>query len=212
MPSNLGSKFEYGHSDDKPEVKKFILAQKGKIFVDVGANTGFYCLRLSRNFEKIYAFEPMPGTAQYILDVLSRENIKNIEVREKAISNYVGGTSFHISPRGHKCHSLMPVGLKEIRVLCSTLSRELKNEKSIDLVKVDVEGSEFEVLEGADGIIRNIKAWVIEVHDLKEICGMFAVVRGTFQDRKDDMEETLQKYGYKTKWLNNKTIYAWREK
>jgi hypothetical protein len=55
------------------------------------------------------------------------------------------------------------------------------------LVKLDVEGAEWLVLEGAEDIMPNIRQWVIELHD-----------RG----RKAQLEEYMQRHGYTCKWLD----------
>jgi len=58
---------------------------------------------------------------------------------------------------------------------------------------MDVECSEFNILEGAKPIMSNINGWIIELHDLK---------------RKQEMEELLQSHGYSTGWLGKRHIYA----
>jgi len=46
--------------DFEPETTGFLLNQKGKIFIDVGAHIGRYSILLSKNFEKIIAIEADP--------------------------------------------------------------------------------------------------------------------------------------------------------
>lgn len=211
MLSHQENESFFGHSDDHPKVKEFILEQKGKVFVDVGANTGFYALNLADSFERIYAYEPYRGSSRYMKRIKQLHKLNNVEIREIALGNKIEMKKFFLSPRGAKCHSLLPVGKVTIKVPCSTLTKEF-DKTEIDLVKVDTEGNEFEVLEGAKAIIKYIKAWIIEIHDLREICGSFAVVKGNFLDRCKEMENLLKKLKYKTKWIRkNKVIYAWRE-
>jgi len=207
----LSQESKYGHSDDLPKVTKFILGQKGKVFIDIGANTGFYALNLAKSFKKIYAYEPFRKTALYVQWIIRREDLSNVDLRISAVSNKSGNREFFISPRGPKCHSILPVGNNSILIRCVTLASEFPNTE-IDLIKVDVEGHEFEVLEGARKIIKNIKAWVIEVHNLKEICGKFAKVKGKVEDRYQEMERLLRDLGYEVKWITTgNVIYAWRE-
>lgn len=197
--------------DDPGEVTLFLLKQSGNIFVDVGANIGFYTIGLAKNWKKIYSFEPFSNTAKILKSLVEKKKLRNVEVRIKALSNQEGEKTFYLSPRGDKCHSLLPVGEKRIPILCSTLSKEFPETK-IDLVKVDVEGSEFEVLEGAEEIIENIEAWIIEVHDLEEICGRYVKIEETFQERKRAIEEYLRELGYETEWISNKVIYGRRKR
>ena len=47
----------------------FLLASKSQIIFDIGANIGWYSLNFSKleNVNKIYSFEPMPRTFDYLL-------------------------------------------------------------------------------------------------------------------------------------------------
>ena len=78
----------------------------------------------------------------------------------------------------------------------TTLDVLLKNEPCVDLIKVDVEGAEWQVLDGTRKVMPRIKSWIIEIHDI---------------NRKQELEDRLSLEGYVTKWLDEKHIYAWRE-
>lgn len=208
---HLSQENKFGHSDDRPPVKDFLLEQEGGLFIDIGANTGFYTFNLAGNFEKVIAYEPFFANVDYMEMIRQRYKFENVEIRAIAIAARNGHMEFFLSPRGAKCHSLLPVGMRSVKIPCKTLAREIPNEK-IDLIKVDTEGTEFDVIRSAEPIMGNIRAWLVEVHNLTEICGPYAEVRGTFDKRCEEMEEYLQSFGYKTKWITEKNvIYAWRE-
>jgi hypothetical protein len=48
------------------EVTQAVLRIRGKLFLDIGANMGYYSALLSRNFERILAFEPDPYSMKLI--------------------------------------------------------------------------------------------------------------------------------------------------
>jgi len=71
----------------------------------------------------------------------------------------------------------------------------LHKESEINLIKVDVEGAEFEVLESSEEIVDKIQAWIVEIHDMKlrnKILNWFRV------------------HNYNTRWLDYQHIFASR--
>jgi FkbM family methyltransferase len=170
-------------------VSMFLKSIQGNLFVDLGANYGYYSLLLHNNFRKTYAFEPIPTIFKELETNLGR--FDDVICVNKAASNTDGqewGSDYH--------------GIKgETETV--TLASFFPNKK-IDLIKMDVEGEEWKVLEGARPIINNIDSWVIELHDPK---------------RKEDIEKWLISNGYSIRWLDfayrgSKTanhIYAWRK-
>jgi len=202
------------------EVSRFLKRIKGKIFVDIGACVGYYALLLRNNFEKIYAFEPLPQNFQEMTKNLRSFHAKNVIPIMKAISNFKGETYLYLTEYG-KYHQLLSISNKGLNVgrfsrhqlvrnsillsidkikgflpvSTSTLASFFNSEPSIDLVKVDVEGSEWDVLEGSLPIINQIQRWVVELHDL---------------NRKIELEKWFHDKGYCTRWLDLNHIYAWR--
>jgi len=64
-----------------------------------------------------------------------------------------------------------------------------------DLVKVDVEGAEWEVLNGAKNVMSKIRSWLIELHDTT---------------RKNELKDLLKSSGYNVRWVDRNHIFAWR--
>jgi FkbM family methyltransferase len=173
---------------EKP-VSSFLKSVYGQVFVDVGANYGYYSMLLRGNFGKIYAFEPISSIFKGLESSL--EKFDNTECIRKAVSN-VNGQLVELSYHGNH-------GFAETLTLASFFPNT-----KIDLIKVDVEGEEWKVLEGAEQILKRIKSWVIELHD---------------PSRKGELESWLISRGYSVRWLDfafrgSKTanhIYAWRD-
>jgi len=59
------------------------------------------------------------------------------------------------------------------------------------LVKVDVEGAEWLVLEGAKGMMNRIRSWLIELHD---------------PIRKREIERRMAQHGYQHIWIDDHHI------
>jgi FkbM family methyltransferase len=137
----------------------------GDVIFDVGAHVGWFSLvldRLTPEGVRIYAFEPDPVNHAFL-----RENVelngagKVIPVRV-ALSDREGTARLHrYHPKNLGRHSLLalPDGAGDVEVATTTLDRFRAREglarRPPRLVKIDVEGYEAFVLEGARETLRS---------------------------------------------------------
>jgi FkbM family methyltransferase len=147
--------YEYWHMKKFKEVIK-----EGMVIVDVGANKGDYSLlaaKLMNDKGKVLCFEPFPENVKIIKKSIKANGYSSIRVfnialfdKNKNIELFVGDKS--------GWHSIYYKGSsgKKIRVKAMKLDDILKNNKigRIDVMKIDVEGAEFNVLKGAIKTIR----------------------------------------------------------
>lgn len=141
------------------------------LFVDIGANLGYYtCLALSSG-KSVIAFEPQKQNLQCLFQNLIANNWQDgVEVYPVALSAKPGlltlygasGPSASLvqnwagySPRYHQ---LVPVS-----TLDNVLGSRLLDQRL--LIKIDVEGAEYQVLSGAHATLaRKLKPmWLLEV-------------------------------------------------
>lgn len=148
-----------------------LLVSLGKIsahFLDVGSNMGFYSLALaSENLSlKVDAFEPQPlvfsmlqGNVE-LNQLRERVRIHNVGLGKDVgiLKMYVpkftgsGGASFQNLHEDEGEATEIEVG---VAVLDQTIST------TIDLIKIDVEGFELNVLQGAESLISEMKPTVV---------------------------------------------------
>ena len=154
---------------------------KKKILIDIGAHKGLYCLKWKNNpHYKIYAFEANPELHNAFLAPAASDNFKPIL---KAASNYDGKAKFNINnepgtsslksftsvkdtwPFKGPNNVLETVKIVEVDVtkMSTFLLEEHLENSSIDFVKIDAQGSDLDVLKSFDEMIRNVKAFTIEV-------------------------------------------------
>lgn len=144
-----------------------ILAPGGTA-VDVGANQGFFAFAFSQIADRVEAFEPNPDYAAFARRMLGRR----ARVHAVALSNRAGRRKFvvPVSEEGTVLHlggALAPDRGADAKTLCFEVDvRTLDGYGFTDVrvIKVDVEGSEMNVLEGArNTILHDRPALIVEL-------------------------------------------------
>ena len=141
-----------------PEVLALLATRirPGMIFIDVGANAGTYSLFVAGRAgpdARILAVEPNPGARERLACNVALNGYRTVEVIGAAIGASEGEADLLVNDRNMGTSSVrrhwdgMP-GTQLIRVPCLTLAglAAAKGLARIDAIKVDVEGSEDEVL------------------------------------------------------------------
>jgi FkbM family methyltransferase len=142
------------------------LSKQSKCFFDVGAHIGIVSLSVSKNINKnglIYAFEPSKINLKLLKYHISSNKLKNIKVIEKMIiSTKKKKSVIYESNEASGMNSIVEIDSKNItnkRYIPSITLDEFCRDKKLspDIIKVDIEGSEIEMLIGAKNIIKKHK-------------------------------------------------------
>ena len=152
---------EYGNTFYDQSIEEILTVIKpgGKI-IDVGANLGLYSIAASQTlpYSEFILFEPVSTVAEYATSNLSKCNIKHT-LNCTALSNYIGEGHFATSQM-HQTNKFNSVG-QDVKV--ATL--DSYNYSEVSFIKIDVEGHELEVLEGALTTIKvNKPVVLLEYH------------------------------------------------
>jgi FkbM family methyltransferase len=132
------------------------------VCIDAGANIGLYSLALSSLAPKgtVYAFEPSPSAYSHLADNLRVNRAANVEASQLALSDREGTVTFHdfsffsagsfSSDEGSLLTS-DSYGSTSFDAPTTTLDTFVAERgiERVDFVKIDVEGAELSVLEGA---------------------------------------------------------------
>lgn len=127
----------------------------GDAFVDVGANVGLYsvvaylCVGASG---RVLALEASPTTFQR-LKVITTHAPPNVEVRHCAVADKPGMLDFFVGPQEHSgvssLRNLGAAATQQVTVRADTIDRMLAEWPKVRFVKIDVEGAELSVIQGA---------------------------------------------------------------
>jgi FkbM family methyltransferase len=129
--------------------------RQARVVVDFGANIGISALYFLTEAprSRVHLYEPNPA----LIDRL-RSNLAGFEdrvvVNEMAISAHTGTTGFGVEPTGRYGGIVTPSRTETIDVPCRSAQEALRlvleAEGRIDLLKIDVEGTEMVILRSLD--------------------------------------------------------------
>ena len=221
-PEDIYRILDKAYFSDNPDEKDvmenlFRILSPGDFFIDAGASLGQYTLKaaeiLAGSQGRVAAFEPDPIRHERLREnclAWSREFDVRIDCEGSALSNRGGFIVFH-STNSNVSGGLFRHGLdhlskehqrnvewSESEVNSMTLD-SFVGEHLPSLVKMDVEGSELRVLQGAERILTTGKtAFLMELHDWNDPLGQ----RGL-----NDVIECFEEYEYEEEKFFGKTLF-----
>lgn len=142
------------------------LVKPGMVVVDVGANIGYYTLIAARQVGhegKVYAFEPEPNNCGLLARNVRANGFDNVVTVQKAVSSRSGTTRLFLDRINLAAHSFAEDNLVPGNISGKAESVEVDTvaldqfvaDSRVDIIKIDTQGAEGLVLEGARDIIRN---------------------------------------------------------
>ena len=166
-------------SDELRFVSKFL--QPDMVVLDIGAHHGLYTLLASKRVGprgKVFSFEPSVRERDALSRHVSLNHCRNVQILSPALGKEaLEADLFVVHPLGAGCNSLRPpasdVPFKSVphRVRVARLDDEVATLKidQVDFIKLDVEGAELGVLEGAPQLLSHRPRPVIlaEVQDIR---------------------------------------------
>ncbi len=141
------------------------------IVIDLGANIGAYSLYAARSATKVYAFEPESSNFEQLKKNIELNRALPIHIFKKAASGTNGtaqlslgainkGASSLVLKRSDAQEQVETLTLDHILSLCGL--------SHVDFLKIDIEGSEYELFENASiHTLRRISTIVMETHRVK---------------------------------------------
>lgn len=143
-----------------------------KTIFDVGANVGQSANKYSTDFKSvnIFCFEPVKSTFNILVENTKAK--KNIKCFNIAFGNKNSTEKILISNKGNvfnkiiKSENIKDDAMSEditVKRIDDFYREYFNNEISINLMKIDTEGYDFEVLKGSENLITNNKIDFIEV-------------------------------------------------
>jgi FkbM family methyltransferase len=155
----------YGCLDYWDEMAIHRLVKPGAVCFDIGAHIGYYSLLFSAAVGPdglVFSYEPVPQTFSFLSRNVSKNLARNVAIHQLAIGASEGTVQM-------ACGGELPLGWSRVRdsggmeVRCSTVDAEVSRLKltRVNFVKVDVEGYEPKVFEGAENTLARFRPSVM---------------------------------------------------
>jgi FkbM family methyltransferase len=191
----------FGLSGFEIKCERHFKVESTDICVDVGACIGDTTIPMLMKATDgtVFAVEPDPTNLEYLKrNLVGYEHAKIVP---KAVWNKKGTVEFHIhsTPTGH---SILPDKERKriVEVEADTLDNLFEN-ISVDFAKIDVQGAEAQVLDGASKFMEHTRKLVVETH------GRYNVKNRTWPQ----VLWLVQKhYGHVKYEHDNGCVYAWK--
>lgn len=122
--------------------------------IDVGANLGNYSKYFMKYGAKVYSFEPTKETFEIL-----KSKLKNAECFNVLIGNQIGPTKFYYNGTSGENSVIAQDLMLETEVFQTKLDEYKFND--VSLIKIDVQGMDYEVLLGAERTIRKFKPAIL---------------------------------------------------
>ncbi len=178
-------------------LEKFL--KSGDTFVDLGANEGYFTVigaRLCGAEGRVLAIEPQHRLLPVIEQNLKLNGLAHVEVLNAAISDQRGTATLHLTAStnsggsGFHRHSKYKLPTQEIGTLTLEEALDAQKLEQVDLMKVDIEGFEYEALLGSTKVFEQhrVKALALELHPT------ILADRGKAAA---DIEQMLERCGYR---------------
>ena len=154
-------------SKSESDLLVFFKVKDNSIFLDIGGNAGKYSTYIAKHFnpKKVYTFEPSPSTFEILKKNISLNSFSKINIYNVGISDSEAKIKFangrQNSGLSHIIINADESGTEDfdmIEVDVISLNQFIVSENiaptDIDLIKIDVEGHEFNVLKGGTELLK----------------------------------------------------------
>lgn len=171
MPEDHIQRQLFWHEEyEKPvdhAIRKFL--SEDSVFLDIGANIGYFSLLSATIARKgmICSFEPAPAVFQHLKKNIAENNFENIRLIQSAVGGRTGKAMIYLADEKNIGMSslIQPENYSGIAAETDVQTIDHWIAESgltkTDLIKIDVEGSEYDVLMGMTNTIRNFKPVII---------------------------------------------------
>lgn len=145
------------------ESYKFTSQSSSPIIIDCGANIGTSCLYFKTLYpqSKVTAFEADEKIAKILTSNLNNNNINDVKIISSAV--WINNDGIEFSCEGADGGSIQGNGARK-KVNSIRLKEVLNQIGRVDLLKIDIEGAEYEVIKDCQSALGNVENIFIEYH------------------------------------------------
>jgi FkbM family methyltransferase len=148
--------------------------EENTIIIDVGANIGFESLYFARKYPNnlVYGYEPTAIPYECLRKSKAINNLENLNIFKLGVGEKNDQVEIHAATKGTYNKGLASIDsnfdlddtFEKETIDIITLDDHVKENLRVSLIKIDVQGYEIKVLEGAVNLIEKDKPVIIYEH------------------------------------------------
>jgi FkbM family methyltransferase len=181
---------------------------KGAVVFDVGANIGIYSLLAGKKAGQqghVYSFEPADLAYQRLNKNIRINKFENISVYKQGVSDKNGTTNFYVcEDDAYNSIGSRPMNkVKEVKNIDITSIDEFcikNNIRRIDVLKIDTEGADLLVLQGAKSVLTSETPPII-------FCEFNKNIKSGFNFSLDDYRDFIISMKYRIYEIKNNMLH-----
>jgi FkbM family methyltransferase len=157
--------YYWGYERYEPGVARLLttLARQRRVIVEAGANIGYYTLLMATAQPAgatVHAFEPRPDVFARLSENIALNALTSVRLNDAAVSDTAGRATLYLPDSGNRemasldrsfAPAMRSIDVRTVRLDAYCASNGL----AVDLLKLDVEGSEVRALEGLGTVLRD---------------------------------------------------------
>jgi FkbM family methyltransferase len=176
------------------EIYNFNSKKITPFIIDIGSHIGISILYFKSKYpdSKILSFEPNPISFEILEENIQNNGLKDITLVNRAISSNDCIKTLYIDNTNENWNSNSSLlekswsgreNSKPINVSCTRLDAYLEDIQAIDMLKIDTEGTEFEILNSHKNILNRVENISVEYHPNKrnKVEKIIAILNPHFQ-------------------------------
>lgn len=134
------------------------LIRSQDVVLDIGANLGTHTVFFAKHVNTVLSFEPQKNIFTVLCENITRNNLKNVRCFKKGVGEFNTQKNFPLTdltkPGNYGGFSLQPTAEGDCVDIVTVDSLNLS---SCRLIKIDVEGMEYDVIKGAQETLKRCK-------------------------------------------------------
>ena len=150
--------------------KNGVFVEEGDLVIDIGAHVGIfstYASELNKS-GKVYSFEPFKENFERLKMHKKLNQNENLKIYNLGVAGKNGKRFFNLHSENTGGHSLhtnkKSKNIIEIETIRLSDFCKKENIETIDFLKIDCEGAEFEILKSDEKLLDKVKKIVLECH------------------------------------------------
>jgi len=172
----------FSHKKREPICTNYLMhagvLKEGDVVLDIGANVGYYVLveaQLVGKSGKVYAVEPVRSNFELLERNVQLNNFKNVSTFQFAFGEKDSKSEIYVSDKSNLCAIKRNAAggkiISKEEVHMATVDTFFTDKASPNLIRMDVEGYEYEIIKGMAKTLKGDIKILVELHPLRPYLG-----------------------------------------